>query len=358
MGRLRHPSNALPAFVRTVRSRGRPYYYFHRNRGTVSAEPAVRLPGEPFDARGMPNAAWWDQYRLLVGSDEEGPKPGSFSALVREYKKSPEWRELGERTRQERVRHLDRIEAMWGGLPVKGLEPRHVLQIRDSYSETPASANNLLIAVSALVSWSIPRGWRQNNPCVGIKRLKLGEGYPPWSWEQIELFRQHARAELWQAAALALYSGQRLSDVLKMRWDEVDGQLIGVNVQQNKTAKKLWVAMHAELKQLLSDIQRRDKTILTSSRGTPWTVDGFKASWSEQMKAEALAPLRKAGCVFHGLRKSAVVFLLEAGCTDAEVAAITGQSRDMVEHYARKVNQKRLAAAAILKWEAARQGQV
>jgi transposase len=58
-----------------------------------------------------------------------------------------------------------------------------------------------------------------------------------------------------------------------------------------------------------------------------------------------------------GLRKSAVVFLLEAGCTDAEVAAITGQSREMVEHYARQVNQKRLAAAAILKWEAARDGQ-
>jgi len=51
------------------------------------------------------------------------------------------------------------------------------------------------------------------------------------------------------------------------------------------------------------------------------------------------------------LRKSAVVMLLEAGCTDAEVSAITGQSRQMVEHYARQVNQKRLAAAAILKWE-------
>jgi hypothetical protein len=44
--------------------------------------------------------------------------------------------------------------------------------------------------------------------------------------------------------------------------------------------------------------------------------------------------------------------LLEAGCTDAEVAAITGQTREMVEHYARAVNQKKLAAAAILKWEA------
>jgi len=50
---------------------------------------------------------------------------------------------------------------------------------------------------------------------------------------------------------------------------------------------------------------------------------------------------------------SAVVFLLEAGCSDADTAAITGQSRDMIEHYARQVNQKRLAAAAILKWKAA-----
>jgi hypothetical protein len=38
--------------------------------------------------------------------------------------------------------------------------------------------------------------------------------------------------------------------------------------------------------------------------------------------------------------------------TDA-MPAITGQSRDMVEHYAKQVNQKRLAAAAILKWKAA-----
>jgi integrase len=61
--------------------------------------------------------------------------------------------------------------------------------------------------------------------------------------------------------------------------------------------------------------------------------------------------IRERGLVFHGLRKSAVVTLLEAGCSDAEVAAITGQSRQMVEHYARLVNQEHLARSAILKWE-------
>jgi len=49
---------------------------------------------------------------------------------------------------------------------------------------------------------------------------------------------------------------------------------------------------------------------------------------------------------------------LEAGCSDAETAAITGQSRNIVEHYAKQVNQRRLAAAAVLKWEAAAEARV
>jgi hypothetical protein len=84
------------------------------------------------------------------------------------------------------------------------------------------------------------------------------------------------------------------------------------------------------------------------TRGTPCTRDGFKASWSEELNKPIMKELRRRRHVFHGLRTSAVVFLLEASCFDAETAAITGQARDMVEHYAKQV-----AAAAILKWEAA-----
>ena len=135
-----------------------------------------------------------------------------------------------------------------------------------------------------------------------------------------------------------------------MRWTDIRNGLIAV--LQGKTGKKLWIPMHAELKRILADVPRRGEFILTSGRRDAWTADGFKTAWQRQMAEKALKPLRKQKCVFHGLRKSAVVMLLEAGCTDAEVSAITGQSREMVVHYAQAVNQKRLAAAAILKWEA------
>lgn len=92
-----------------------------------------------------------------------------------------------------------------------------------------------------------------------------------------------------------------------------------ISVRQEKTGKELVIPGHRDLQLVLDGIPRR---------------------------------VRDRGLVFHGLRKSAVVMLLEAGCTDAEVAAVTGRSRKMVEHYARQVRQKKLAAAAVLKWEA------
>jgi hypothetical protein len=51
------------------------------------------------------------------------------------------------------------------------------------------------------------------------------------------------------------------------------------------------------------------------------------------------------------LRKNAVNALLEVGCSVPETAAISGQSLRVVEHYAKERNQRKLASAAILRWE-------
>ena len=53
-----------------------------------------------------------------------------------------------------------------------------------------------------------------------------------------------------------------------------------------------------------------------------------------------LKPIVDANLVFHGLRKSATVALLECGCTDEEVHSITGQSREMIVHYGQQVKRR------------------
>lgn len=265
--------------------------------------------------------------------------------LASAWQASPEWSAMSDRTRREWTRHVSRIVAAWGDLQVAGIQPKHVLTLRDAYRKTPAEANNLMRCLRSMLSWSVPRGFRDDNPCREVKQLAGGEGYAPWPWDVIEDAQINLRPDLWHAVALALYSGQRLSDVLAMRWSAINAAGL-LAVKQGKTGKSLLIPIHRDLQLVLNTIPKHAVTILTSAQGVPWKT-GFQTAWAKHRPAVVAA----RGLVFHGLRKSAVVTLLEAGCTDAEVAAITGQSRAMVEHYAKMVNQEKLARSAILKWE-------
>lgn len=361
VARPRKPAIELPPYVRCVRVKGRPYYYCHPGRGTPSAKPAVRLPDNP----GEPQ--FWHAYRQAMDQPEPARNTKCFDYLIEAYLDSPEYGDLATATKRDYKRYLEVVRKSWGPLEVAGLLPSHALSLRDKHRATPAAANALLRTLSALISWSIPRAFCTTNPCEHVRKLKTGDGWSPWSWEMIELLQAQAPSWMWEAAGLALYTGQRQSDVLGMSRAAVKGGMI--EVRQEKTGRLLVIPAHQELLRLLAQIDTRrteqakqakehrpaTAVILTSTRGTPWTSDGFRASWRKALVGDgagsSLAPIHEAGLVFHGLRKSAVVTLLEAGCTDAEVASITGQSRQMVEHYAKQVNQRRLAASAILKWE-------
>ncbi len=330
---------ALPPHVRKVNARGKSYYYFEKHRGTAQARKAVRIPGEPSDP------AWWDRYRELASLPAPRINPNAVGQVIDAWHTSPEWLGMSAKTQSEWLRYSDRIRAAWGDLEVSGIEPKHVLALRDAYADTPAAANNLLRCLSSLMSWSVPRGYRRDNPCREVRKLKGGDGYAPWPWPVVEAVRAEIRPDLWRVAALALYTGQRLADVLAMRRNARRGDQI--RVVQNKTRKALLIPIHRDLMPMFDAVDHDAVTILANSRGAPWTEDGFKTSWNKHRPAI----LADRGLVFHGLRKTAVVTLLECGCTDAQVSAITGQSRQMVEHYARQVAQEKLARSAMRLWE-------
>ena len=61
--------------------------------------------------------------------------------------------------------------------------------------------------------------------------------------------------------------------------------------------------------------------ILTSTDGRPWTPDGFRASWGKACKKAGIT-----GVTFNDLRGTAVTRLALVGCTEAQIATITGHS--------------------------------
>src|SRR5262249_39179000 len=174
------------------------------------------------------------------------------------------------------------------------------------------------------------------------------DGHHTWSESEIEQFEErHAissRARL--ALALLLYTGQRRSDVVRMGRQHIrDGVL---HVRQLKTGAELAIPIHADLHAIIRESAAEHMTFLVTEFGKPFTAAGFGNWFREQCD---MANLHH--CSAHGLRKAAARRLAEAGCTEHEIAAITGHaSLREITRYTKAVDQKRLATAAIGKVKA------
>jgi integrase len=290
---------------------------------------------------------------------------GSFRALVDAWSGgergagSPEWRALADNTRRNYRKALARVLTAWGDLPVRAVEPRHVLELRNSLEHMPEAANTVIKALASMISWSIPNGgWRVDNPCDHVKMFAKGTPWRAWSWEAIKAWRELAVPEMRLALMLALSTGQRPSDLIRMSWADVDKCVIQVVQEdgsegQKKTKKKVWVPIHRNLHAEVDRVQRRSVRILTGQRGLPFSIEIFKTAWQRPRECIELMTAACHGLVPHGLRKSAECFLLEAGCSEEEVEAITRQSREMIRHYALELKRHKLAERAIGKWDEA-----
>ena len=196
---------------------------FQRYRGTTRAEARHPLPGCPMNVDGTPNVTWWAEYRRLNGDVERPPAAGTVNALIAAYKASPQFGALAKSTRTNWGRYLNVIRAAWGNLPVRSIQPRHVYELHASFADIPpadaanpgrhknrpASADNLLRALSSMLGWSVPLGWRGDNPCDHVKKFAAHEPYRAWTRREIAFFKKHARPELWWVVAHALFTGQR-----------------------------------------------------------------------------------------------------------------------------------------------------
>lgn len=309
------------------------HYYWRRGR--------IKLP-DPDD----PDfAAAIDRAKLQPA---ESAKHGTFRALVIEYKRSPNFRDLQPNTQKAYDRAIERLRH-WEPLPVTEIKRRFILGLRDSIAVTaPQAANYLVMVLSTLMKFAIEREYCEANPCGGISRIKGGE-HRRWPDAAITYALGHLSEEYRRAIVLALYTGQREGDCITMRWQDYDGS--GVAVVQQKTGVRLWIPVHRTLKKEL-DAWRAEgsaaETILVNRKGTAWKGRSFATQFC--MTIGDHRPLH--GLVFHGLRKAAAARLGEAGCSTLEIAAITGHATlGMIELYTREADQKTRAQSAIRKLE-------
>lgn len=396
---------SLPPDVQTVRAKGRTYFYLQPGRNTENAGKRVSL--------GSDAGQVWTRYeeelaKIRAAGDPSQPGPGhidtlSFEAMIdawrgnpaRGIQGSPEWRNgLSEGTQRDYSFYLDKMVAIWGTLPAAAISPRGILAYRDTMQDSPGSANHMLVVGKQAFKWGVPRGYAPTNPFREIAALKAdNDGHRPWPQWALD----YAAAKMWPDLArfvfLALHTGQRESDVIRMGPGARENR--GLIVRPKKTRKTRRAFYVPLLGLALAEIDRWEREPLefvtgrwgnvvkidpgayyvTSPAGNPYTTAGLQSRWNRWLRTpegktfwekwrvweramrerdgEDIPEDEELKPTLHGLRATAVVHRRLAGYTHQQVSNDIGMSIQMVTRYSRFMDQREAAETNIVALEAA-----
>jgi integrase len=114
---------------------------------------------------------------------------------------------------------------------------------------------------------------------------------------------------------------------------------------QRKTGQAVEIPVHPDLAAVLDLTPKDNLVLMVTERGGPFSESHF-TNWFQAMCRDAGLPGRSV----HGLRKAACRRLAEAGCTEHEIAAISGhRTLEEVARYTRAADRGRMARSGMAK---------
>jgi integrase len=284
--------------------------------------------------------------RLWLGSDlaeakrkwaelERGEHRGAvlFADVAARYE-AKEIPKKAPRTQKDNLAELANLLKVFGQSPLDSIRPKDVLSYIDMRSEKAAVRANREIALLSHI-WNKARGWGFTdlaNPCAGIERNKE-EGRDRYVTEAEFLALWQSATEPWMQddLDLALLTGQRVSDVLKMkRTDIQDGHLL---VSQGKTKAKQRIRIMGELATVIERALGRPRSaiglgLIQDDRGqTPTYWRAAKAFQATRSAAGLGKDLQ-----FRDLRAKAA--------TDKESSEELGAAQKLLGHASQSMTEK------------------
>jgi integrase len=254
------------------------------------------------------------------------PPRGKLLSVLQAYQASEDFLRLADSTRRSYVALIIRIEKTFADFPLAALTDRRTRGVFKEWRDRIAiesgrrQADYAWTVLARVLSWALDRGFVAANPCEKGGRLYRGSRRDNiWTADDEAAFLKSAPMHLHLPLLLALWTGQRQGDLLRLPWSAYDGTR--VRLRQSKTGARVVIPVGAPLKAALDAMPKRSTIILVNSDGKPWTSDGFRASWRKACTAAGVV-----GVTFHDLRGTAVTRLALVGASEAEIATITGHS--------------------------------
>ncbi|SOC93516.1 Integrase [Rhizobium sp. AN5] len=308
------------ATVKKTLASGKTIYYCYAWRGG----PLLKNDkGEPI----QPGDPLLDDAFSLAHEQRRAPSPTNLSTLITLYRDSSDFRRTKPGTRHEYDRYLDKIRTKFDQLSLEELQQPSTRgafkEWRDSLADTPRTADFAWMVLVRVLSFAKDRGIISVNIATRGGRLYRSTRRDRiWTGADVAAFEAVSPPYMRIAIQLALWTGQRKGDLLRLAWSDFDGT--NLRFTQSKTKSRVLVPMGP-----LADVLRSQSgagAILLNSRGGAWKSDGFNTSWRKCCAKAGITDL-----TFHDLRGTAITRMALAGCTVPEIAAVTGHSLKDVE---------------------------
>jgi integrase len=192
-------------------------------------------------------------------------------------------------------------------------------------------------------------GGDRPNPMTG-KEIRqpyiVAQEHQPWPEQVQEDFLAACDQNLYDAFHLLICTGQRVSDVAKMKREHYDGTHFTLVQKKDRSKTPMKIKAPKLLREVLARRAKRlggnAESLLTHKWGRPYS--------GQSLSLRIREVLRKIGqCDYttHGLRKNAGIMLAENGATVPQIMAALGhRTPKMALYYCRLANQKLLADQA------------
>jgi len=286
-------------------------------------------------------AKWKLEVYRLQQWDEKPAR--SFDELMLAYIKATE-HEKRDPVRDKNA--LDHLYPVFTGRDLGTLQQAEVRQYTNHRKAEGAAASTINKEVgllSAAINYARREwGWDIPNPASGC-RLKQPEGRVRWiTRAEASLLIKEAEAEpralhLPDFIQLALHTGCRKGELLKLEWRRVDLQagLIYLEAEHTKTKRRRSVPLNAVARSaMMSRLKFRAKYCPDS----PWVFCNKKGERILNIKRSFPSACKRAGIEdfrIHDLRHTCAAWLVTAGVPLAEVRDLLGhRSVEMTERYA------------------------
>lgn len=277
--------------------------------------------------------------------------PKSFKDAWARVLKTPEWlaHDDATQTKNERLakeflnlRVVEEEEVTWSIVPVADFKRRHAKMILATFAATPHKAKHVIVTIRKMITVALDEEWIEVDPTYKLAYRPDYVGWRAWTDDEREKFegRWAIGTTPRTCYALALWLGNRRSDVAKIEWSMFDFKRGVVHVEQTKGGKSLTLPITPMLRESIEGLPRVGDTVLVTAYGKPFSeksITGRMADWTHSAKLPK-------GCTLHGLRKTLGKMLAEGGASTRQLMDTLGH--DDIEHaelYSREASQAILA---------------